>query len=100
MTKLRCLALDVDAPALAEVAYLLDTDHRVATVQSTRSIADAADIVRRESIDAVFVCLVHHTVEQANRLVAEQRLQRHLRLILSIKGDMVLMKTQFPNQTG
>ncbi len=70
MTKLRCLALDVDAPALAEVAYLLDTDHRVATVQSTGSIADAADIVRRESIDAVFVCLVHHTVEQANRLVA------------------------------
>jgi DNA-binding LytR/AlgR family response regulator len=70
MTQLRCLALDVDKPALAEVTFLLDTDHRVATVQSTGNIHDAVDIVRRESIDAVFVCLVHHTIEQAFSIVA------------------------------
>ena len=68
MNQLRCLTLDVDQPALAEVTYLLDTDQRVGRVQSTPSIEAAADIVRRESIDVVFVCLVHHSIEEARRL--------------------------------
>lgn len=68
MNQLRCLTLDVDQPALAEVTYLLDMDHRVGRVQATASIEAATDIVRRESIDAVFVCLVHHSIDEAHRL--------------------------------
>lgn len=69
MSQLRCLALDVDAPSLAEVHYLLETDQRIAKVRGTGDLHEAADIVRRESVDAVFVCLVHHTVEEARWLV-------------------------------
>ena len=69
MSQLRCLALDVDSPSLAEVHYLLETDQRVAKVRGTGDLHEAADIVRRESVDAVFVCLVHHTVDEARWLV-------------------------------
>jgi two-component system response regulator LytT len=70
MSQLRCLALDFDAPALAEVTYLLATDDRVVSVRSAANLSEASKIVKSESIDAVFVCLVHHTPMEVQALIA------------------------------
>lgn len=67
---LRCLALDADKPALAELSYLLDQDPRVGQVVPISETEQASATLKQQKIDAVFVCLVHHTVEQVNRLLA------------------------------
>jgi len=66
---LRCLALDADPVALAEVKYLLQTDNRVTSVESAGEIHHAADIIKHESVDAVFVCLLHHSPTDIQQLL-------------------------------
>ncbi len=67
---LRCLALDSEKSALAELSYLLDQDSRVGQVIPISDAEQASAALKQEKVDAVFVCLVHHTVEQVNQLLA------------------------------
>ncbi len=67
---LRCLALDAEKSALAELAYLLDNDPRVGQVIPISEAEQASAALKQQKIDAVFVCLVHHSVEQVNSLLA------------------------------
>ncbi len=67
---LRCLALDAEKSALAELSYLLDQDNRVGQVIPISEAEQASSALKQQKIDAVFVCLVHHTVEQVNELLA------------------------------
>ena len=67
---LRCMALDAEKSVLAELAYLLDQDPRVGQVIAISNAEQASSALKQEKIDAVFVCLMHHTVEQVNTLLA------------------------------
>lgn len=67
---LRCLALDAEKTALAELSYLLDQDSRVGQVIPISNAEQASAALKQEKVDAVFVCLVHHTVEEVNQLLA------------------------------
>jgi DNA-binding LytR/AlgR family response regulator len=67
---LRCLALDSEKSALAELSYLLDNDPRIGQVVPISDAHQASAALQQEKIDAVFVCLIHHTVEQVNELLA------------------------------
>jgi DNA-binding LytR/AlgR family response regulator len=67
---LRCLALDSEKTALAELSYLLDQDSRVGQVIPISNAEQASAALKQEKVDAVFVCLVHHTVEEVNQLLA------------------------------
>jgi len=67
---LRCLALDSEKTALAELSYLLDQDSRVGQVIPISDAEQASAALKQERVDAVFVCLVHHTVEEVNQLLA------------------------------
>lgn len=66
----RCIALDAEKSALAELSYLLDNDPRVNQVIATAEAEQASAALKQERIDAVFVCLIHHPVEQVNELLA------------------------------
>lgn len=66
----RCIALDAEKSALAELSYLLDHDPRVKQVIPTSETEQASSALKQERIDAVFVCLIHHPVEQVNQLLA------------------------------
>jgi DNA-binding LytR/AlgR family response regulator len=57
---LRCITLDSDAPALAEISYLLEQDNRVSMVTRTREYEDLHKTLQADRYDAVFVCLIHH----------------------------------------
>ena len=52
---LRVLAVDDEAPALDELAYLLQRDDRIATVRSSATSTDALEVLRTEPVDAVFL---------------------------------------------
>lgn len=66
----RCIALDAEKSALAELSYLLNNDPRVNQVIATSETEQASSALKQERIDAVFVCLIHHSVEQVNELLA------------------------------
>lgn len=72
MATLRCIALDADAPALAELTYLLSTDQRVELVAPATDISQASHIIDEKSIDVVFVCLVHHSPMQISSVLTQQ----------------------------
>ncbi len=57
---LRCITLDSDAPALAEISYLLEQDERVDVVKRTSHYEDLHKTLQESAYDAVFVCLIHH----------------------------------------
>jgi DNA-binding LytR/AlgR family response regulator len=67
---LRCMALDAEKTVLAEISFLLDQDPRVGQVIAISDPEQASSALKQEKIDAVFVCLVHHTVEQVNTMLA------------------------------
>jgi DNA-binding LytR/AlgR family response regulator len=71
MSALRCLALDADAPALAELTYLLSADQRVTHVAPARDIDNAATLIGTHQIDVVFVCLIHHAPQEVNTVLAQ-----------------------------
>ena len=71
MSALRCLALDADAPALAELTYLLSADQRVTHVAPAMDVESAATLVSEDKIDVVFVCLIHHPPQQVNSVLAQ-----------------------------
>ena len=52
---LRVLVVDDERPALDELAYLLDRDHRVGAVLTTDSAAEALRVLQEEQVDAVFM---------------------------------------------
>jgi DNA-binding LytR/AlgR family response regulator len=52
---LRVLAVDDEPPALDELAYLLRSDPRVATVRTAGDVADALRVLRDTDVDAVFL---------------------------------------------
>jgi DNA-binding LytR/AlgR family response regulator len=64
------MALDAEKSVLAELSYLLDQDPRVGQVIAISNAEQASSALKQEKIDAVFVCLMHHTVEQVNTLLA------------------------------
>jgi len=66
---LRCMALDSEKSVLAELSYLLDHDPRVGQVIPISDVQQASAALKQEEIDAVFVCLVHHTVEQVIQML-------------------------------
>ena len=84
---LRCITLDSDAPALAEISYLLEQDERVSVVRRTSEYDDLQKTLQAETYDAVFVCLIHHNpilvkemldaVSQNTRFIALSRQQEH-----------------------
>jgi DNA-binding LytR/AlgR family response regulator len=53
--RLRVLAVDDEAPAVGELAYLLRADPRVAQVFTTSDAAEALRILHAEQLDAVFL---------------------------------------------
>lgn len=57
---LRCITLDSDAPALAEISYLLEQDERVNLVKRTSHYDELQNTLMESTYDAVFVCLIHH----------------------------------------
>ena len=52
---LRVLAVDDEAPARAELAYLLGRDERIATVLTAGDGAEALRLLESTSVDALFV---------------------------------------------
>ncbi len=52
---LRVLAVDDEAPALDELAYLLRRDDRVAVVHTSSSSTHALEVLRHDPVDAVFL---------------------------------------------
>ncbi len=75
MSGLRCLALDADASALAEISYMLETDSRVSHLSNADNIHDASQLISTEAIDAVFVCLVHHTAAQVDAMLSSLKIR-------------------------
>jgi DNA-binding LytR/AlgR family response regulator len=55
MNGLRVLAVDDEAPALDELAYLLRADPRVVSVQTASDVSGALRLLRDHDIDAVFL---------------------------------------------
>jgi DNA-binding LytR/AlgR family response regulator len=55
MTGLRALAVDDEPPALDELAYLLRADHRVGSVATAASAAEAVRVLRADPVDVVFL---------------------------------------------
>jgi two-component system, LytTR family, response regulator LytT len=51
---LRVVVVDDEAPARAELAFLLDGDERISSVRCAESAAEALEIASVESVDAVF----------------------------------------------
>lgn len=51
---LRVLVVDDEAPARSELAFLLGTDDRIASVRCAASSAEALEIAAAEPVDAVF----------------------------------------------
>jgi DNA-binding LytR/AlgR family response regulator len=84
---LRCITLDSDAPALAEISYLLEQDERVSVVKRTGHYDDLQSLLQDGNFDAVFVCLIHHDpivvkelldqVSRNTRFVALSRQHEH-----------------------
>lgn len=72
MSTLRCVALDADATALAELTYVLSADSRVAQVAPAMNIDEASQLVETHQIDVVFVCLVHHPPFEISNVLAQQ----------------------------
>jgi DNA-binding LytR/AlgR family response regulator len=54
-TTLRVLAVDDEAPARAELAYLLERDERVGTVATAGDAAEALRVLESEPVDALFL---------------------------------------------
>jgi DNA-binding LytR/AlgR family response regulator len=52
---LRALAVDDEAPALDELAYLLRADHRVGSVATAADAASALRMLRDQAVDVVFL---------------------------------------------
>ena len=52
---LRVLVVDDERPALDELAYLLERDHRVGSVVTTDSAAEALRVLQEDLVDAVFM---------------------------------------------
>ena len=52
---LRVLVVDDERPALDELAWLLERDHRVDSVRTTDSAAEALRVLQEEPVDAVFM---------------------------------------------
>lgn len=52
---LTVLVIDDERPALDELTYLLDRDHRVGTVLASDSTTDALRILRETEVDCVFL---------------------------------------------
>jgi DNA-binding LytR/AlgR family response regulator len=69
------MALDADAPALAELTYLLSNDQRVELVAPAMNMSQAGQLVDEKKIDVVFVCLVHHSTEEINQVLIQQKHQ-------------------------
>lgn len=69
---LRCIALDADAPALAELTYLLTNNPRVEKVVSHTDINEAVKTFETQDFDAVFVCLIHHAIQDINHTFKTQ----------------------------
>ena len=55
MTRLRCLVVDDERPALDELAYLLARDERVGEVLTSDSATDALRLMHAERVDAVLL---------------------------------------------
>jgi DNA-binding LytR/AlgR family response regulator len=54
-TTLRVLAVDDEAPARAELAYLLDRDERIGSVVTAADAAEALRVLESEPVDALFL---------------------------------------------
>ena len=54
-TTLRVLAVDDEAPARAELAYLLERDERVGAVLTAADAAEALRVLESEPVDALFL---------------------------------------------
>jgi DNA-binding LytR/AlgR family response regulator len=55
MTRLRCLVVDDERPALDELAYLLARDERVGEVLTSDSATEALRLLHAEQVDAVLL---------------------------------------------
>lgn len=55
MTQLKVLVIDDERPALDELAWLLERDHRVDSVRTTDSAAEALRVLQEETVQAVFM---------------------------------------------
>lgn len=76
---LRCITLDSDAPALAEISYLLEQDERVSVVKRTGHYDDLQNLLKDDEFDAVFVCLIHHDPIVVRELL--DRVSRNTRFV-------------------